>query len=177
MFYVTKELLLIAKIFPGCIEIQNEPCCKKEEAPELELKYIANGVELQGDNFVEALRNEISWEKELSFDIDILAAEDNDLAIDPIPINPDDVVNVLPTVRPTGDEEKDNINAWSITSVSGHLENSKCIEMVLDDDGYVMFDNDNNIICTNGKHLMTFFYYYVDFVYTDDNNDICSKIT
>ena len=84
----------------------------------------------------------------------------------------DEETETLPTARPTGDEEKDNINAWSIKSVSGHLENSKGIEMVLDDDGYVMFDDDDNIICTNGKHLMIFSYYYIDFVYTDDNNDI-----
>ena len=98
---------------------------------------------------------------------------DNSLWI--VPIRPDDndeIVTILPTARPTGNEEKDNIHAWRITSICGHLENSKGIEMVLDDDGYVMFDDDDNIICTNGKHLMTLSYYYCDFVYTDDNNDM-----
>ena len=169
IFYVPKEWLMVVEISPGCIEIQNELFYKNvEEIPKLELKYIANGIELWGDSFVEALRNELTWERRLSYgyDIGVLATEDNIIN----DIKPE---SVLPPARSTGDEEQDSSNAYEIKCIARKLDGYyKGIEMVLDDDGYVMFDDDDNVICTDGKHLMTYSYYYIDFVYTDDNNDM-----
>ncbi|MDE5737857.1 MAG: dockerin type I repeat-containing protein, partial [Oscillospiraceae bacterium] len=163
IFYVPKEWLMVAEIYPGCIEIQNELFYENvEEIPELELKYVANGIELWGDSFVEALRNELTWERKLSYgyDIGILATEDN--IINDIKPEP-----VLPPARPT-----DNSNAYKIKHTVDRLEYYTNLEIVLDDDGYVMFDDDDNVICTDGKHLMTYSYHEIAFVYTDANGDM-----
>ncbi|MDE5736889.1 MAG: dockerin type I repeat-containing protein [Oscillospiraceae bacterium] len=85
MFYVTSEWLLIAEIEPAEIGIMHEQFNGNAEVPELELKYIANGIELWGDSFVEALRNQLNWELkqeeyygDVFYDIGILAVEDTD---------------------------------------------------------------------------------------------------
>ncbi|MDE6776678.1 MAG: dockerin type I repeat-containing protein [Oscillospiraceae bacterium] len=167
IFYVPKEWLMVAEIYPGCIEIQNELFYENvEEIPELELKYVANGIELWGDSFVEALHNELTWERKLSYgyDIGILATEDN--IINDIKPEP-----VLPPARPTGNEEQDNSNAYEIKRIANKLEYYKNLEIVLDDDGYVMFDDDDNVICTDGKHLMTYSGSKGVFIYTDESGE------
>ena len=160
IFYAAEDRLYSIEYFSAPLYM----LFRSNSNEEIELKYIANGIELWGDSFVEALRGELSWELSSSYDIGVLATEDNI-------IDDNKPELVLPPARPTGDEWQDYVNVSRIKNIVNKLEYYKNLEIVLDDDGYVMFDDDGYVICTDGKNLMTYSYWEKAFVYTDANGD------